>query len=33
VWHVTARNEGGEPVMEYRSTNCWDGARPEDKKR
>ena len=33
VWHVSARNERGEPVLEYRSTNCWEGARPEDKKR
>ncbi|OGA25474.1 MAG: hypothetical protein A3I01_18190 [Betaproteobacteria bacterium RIFCSPLOWO2_02_FULL_65_24] len=33
VWHVKARNERGEPVLEYRSTNCWEGAKPEDRKR
>lgn len=33
VWTITAHNQRGEKVMEYRSTNCWEGARPEDKSR
>lgn len=33
VWTISARNQRGEKVLEYRSTNCWEGAKPEDKTR
>lgn len=33
VWTITAKNQHGEKVMEYRSTNSWEGAKPEDKAR
>ena len=33
VWEVVAHNQRGEKVAEYRTTNCWDGAKPGDKTR
>jgi len=33
VWKVTARNQRGEPVIEYRSTNAWEGSKPGDRSR
>ena len=33
VWEVTAQNQHGEKVALYRTTNCWDGTKPEDKTR
>ena len=33
VWKVAGRNQRGEVVMEYRSTNSWEGAKPEDRNR
>ena len=33
VWEVVAHNQRGEKVAEYRTTNSWEGAKPEDKSR
>ena len=33
VWEVTARNQNGEEIGVLRTTNSWEGAKPEDKKR
>lgn len=33
VWKVTGRNQHGEVVVEYRSTNMWEGATPADRER
>ncbi|MCC6472957.1 MAG: MaoC family dehydratase [Burkholderiales bacterium] len=33
VWHVKGSNQDGAPVLEYRSTNAWEGTRPEDTER
>ena len=33
VWEVVAQNQHGEKVAEYRTTNCWEGIKPEDKTR
>jgi len=33
VWQVEAYNQHGEKVAEYRATNSWEGAKPEDRSR